>query len=174
MVRWYDSMTYQYPQLQAYTVNYTTQNSISQLEYYMSNKHVWDEELYIHDLPDIVMSSTIAWDVIIVDAPLGYPNTGPGRFQSLYMTKLIANHTMNLLLSSTQLSQRANTSVAMTDQDHVVHVFVDDYERRVEREFSLAVFHPIVPQRVTPRPAYKQHVTPNDQAHFIIALSNMG
>jgi Polysaccharide biosynthesis len=175
MVRWFDSMTYQYPQLQAYTVNYTTQNSISQLEYYKNTKDVWDEQLYIHDLPDI-LSSTM-WDVIIVDAPLGYPKTGPGRFQSIYMTKNIANHTLTLL-STEQPPQRREESAVTTkrlrnDQEHAVHVFVDDYERRVEREFALAVFHPVVPERVTPRPAYKQHVTPNEQAHFILSLSNM-
>ena len=174
MVRWYDSMMYQHPQLQAYTVNYTTQNSVSQLEYYTNNKDSWEEQLYIRDLPDIVVSTT-AWDVIIIDAPLGYPKTGPGRFQSIYMTKQIAKRTLTLLSSMQQtLSEmQSNKNHGDDDPEHVVHVFVDDYERRVEREFALAVFHPVVPDRVIPRPAYKEHVTPNEQAHFKISLSNM-
>ena len=159
-VRWYDSITDQYPQLQAYTVNYSTQNTKSQLKHYKENKDIWEEQLYIHELPEMVLSTT-TWDVIIVDAPLGYPRTGPGRFQSLYMTKVIAARTLNALLT-----QQPTSSA-------VVHVFVDDYERDVERDFSLAVFHPVVPERVTPRPPYKEHVTPNEQAHFIISLSNM-
>jgi hypothetical protein len=129
------------------------------LEFYKNNKDRWVEQLYIQELPDVVFSTT--WDVIIVDAPLGYPNTGPGRFQSLYMTKRIANHTLSLLSKQQQQIKS------------VVHVFVDDYERRVEREFSLAVFHPLVPERVIPRPAYKQHVTPNEQAHFQLSMSSL-
>ena len=183
MVRWYDSMTYQYPQLQAYTVNYTTQNSISQLQDYKKKKKLWKKELNIPNLPHAIFHTR--WDVIIVDAPLGYPNTGPGRFQSIYMTKIIAEHTFSLLSfqQQQQLQQggfdasstvKSNTNnVSDLAQEHVVHVFVDDYERRVEKEFSLAVFHPVKPERVVSRPAYKQHVTPNDQAHFILSSSTM-
>jgi Polysaccharide biosynthesis len=52
------------------------------------------------------------WDVILVDAPLGYPSLGPGRHQSLYMTNLLAQATLR--------NQRIEPTV--------VHVFVGDYE----------------------------------------------
>ena len=76
------------------------------------------------------------WDVIIVDAPLGCCDAGPGRYQSIYTSYLLAQ-------SGT-------------------HIFVDDYERKVERAFSNAVLGE--PLKVLARPAGASNT--NEQAHF--------
>jgi hypothetical protein len=78
------------------------------------------------------------WDVILVDAPLGCCNLGPGRYQSIYTTwKLARNGT---------------------------HIFVDDFERKIEREFSQEVYGG-PPERVITRE--KEASNANEQAHFV-------
>jgi hypothetical protein len=54
----------------------------------------------------------------------------------------------------------------LKNKDHQMHVFVDDYERRVERDFSRQVFGRTEPIKVMKRPI-KDRVKPNEQAHFV-------
>lgn len=107
---WFDVVTKKYPFLEAYKVHYHTDTKKS-FERYIHSPNLW-HELELKDLPDSVRNQN--WDVIIIDAPLGCCGTGPGRYQSIYESMRLANN---------------NT-----------HIFVDDYERKVEKEFSQAVF----------------------------------
>ena len=61
-------------------------------------------------IQNLVNDTSTHWDVIFVDAPLGCCNSGPGRYQSIYTSKLLAGRD--------------------------THIFVDDYERKVEKTFS--------------------------------------
>eukprot|EP00912_Choanoflagellata_sp_UC4_P001762 UC4_evm8s1127 len=107
-ILWFDEMTSKYPLLQAYKVHYTT-HTFRSYEKYMTRVDLWDKDLDIQNqLPDIITSTH--WDVIFVDAPLGCCNSGPGRYQSIYTSKLLAGRD--------------------------THIFVDDYERKVEKTFS--------------------------------------
>jgi len=108
----------------------------------MLHTELWDVDLDISDqLPDAVTNTH--WDVILVDAPLGCCNTGPGRYQSIYTSKVLSN---------------LNT-----------HVFVDDYERKVEKQFSLKVFDKQPVQIVERRKAASNA---NSQAHFVQVSSD--
>lgn len=109
--QWFDEITAKFPHLEAYKVHYTTK--INQLDYFLNNRQVWDRELnIIEQLPQSVRDEF--WDVILIDAPLGCCNTGPGRYQSIYTFKF--------------LWAKGG------------RIFLDNYERKVEREFSHAVF----------------------------------
>ena len=143
--RWYDLVMEKFPDLEAYAINYTTTNTEEEFSRFMSDRALWALELNITStFPTSVLKTR--WDVIIVDAPLGYPGTGPGRYQSLFMTRLLAE-------------QNEFTNNAIT------HVFVDDYERKVEREFSQKVFDRS-PVEVIGRKK-RDNVPANEQAHFV-------
>jgi len=130
---WYDVITRKYPFLEAYKVKYHTDNEKS-FQQYITSPERWPE-LRLKDLPNSIREEH--WDVIIVDAPLGCCNAGPGRYQSIYESwRMATNKT---------------------------HVFVDDYERKVEREFSQAVLGR-APDSVVPR--QKAASNANEQAHF--------
>jgi uncharacterized protein (TIGR01627 family) len=141
--RWYDQITAAHPSLEAYVVDYTTKNDEVNLERFMNNPGKWGKELEIKGFPKAVMDTR--WDVILVDAPMGYPGAGPGRFQSLYWTMLLARKYENV--------------------SPMVHVFVDDYERKVEREFSQRVFER-APMEIVGRKRTST-VPANEQAHFV-------
>lgn len=68
------------------------------------------------DLPNIVYETS--WDAIFVDGPQGWGDDTPGRMQSLYMAKTLSNK---------------NTDV-----------FVHDFDREVERVWSLELFSNMV------------------------------
>jgi len=130
---WYDVITRKYPFLEAYKVHYHT-DTVESFQQYIDSPDRW-HELRLNDLPDSIRGEN--WDVIVVDAPLGCCNTGPVRYQSIYESwRMATNHT---------------------------HVFVDDYERKVEREFSQAVFGR-APDSVVRRT--KAASNANEQAHF--------
>ena len=136
---WYDVITQKYPFLEAYKVHYHT-DTVKSFQQYIDSPDRW-HELHLNDLPETIRSEN--WDVIVVDAPLGCCNAGPGRYQSIYESwRMATNHT---------------------------HVFVDDYERKVEREFSQAVFGR-APDSVVRRP--KAASNENEQAHFGPPLSH--
>ena len=133
---WFDLITSKYPFLEAQKVHYTT-DTVKSYDRYMQHSEFWDIELDIRDqLPDSFANTR--WDVILVDAPLGCCNAGPGRYQSIYTSKLLSNPD--------------------------THVFIDDYERKVEKQFSLKVFDK-QPIRVIERP--KAASKANAQAHFV-------
>jgi len=81
----------------------------------------------------------IDWDVIIVDAPAGNYDEAPGRYQSIYNSKQLIR------------------------PNKITHVFVDDYDRKVERKFSLKVFGN--PTKIIKRPR-KKNSEKNSQAYF--------
>jgi uncharacterized protein (TIGR01627 family) len=141
-VMWYDSIVSKYPYLNSHKVHYTTKNNKDNLAKYMKNP--WSADLKIANLPQAVRD--IAWDVIIVDAPLGCCDMGPARFQSLFHSLLLARN--SLLKRSVK----------------EVHVFVDDYEREIERKYSQRVFGK-APVKVTTRKSGVSNA--NQQAHFV-------
>lgn len=99
--RWFTKITKAYPYLEAYKVTYSTNLKIS-FERYSSTHKFWNELDMQSQLPLSVTNTN--WNVIIVDAPLG-SGKGPGRYQSIYMSKLLLK---------------------------AGHVFVDDCERKIE------------------------------------------
>jgi len=146
-ILWHDHITSQYPYLNAYKVHYTTKNDDSNFEKYMNDP--WSSDLVINNFPKEVMETK--WDVILVDAPLGWGEgnwgTGPGRYQSIYTTLQIAR------------KQLIEGSVS------TVHVFIDDYERRVENQYTQKVFGNKKPYRIIDREEGISNA--NRQAHFI-------
>jgi uncharacterized protein (TIGR01627 family) len=139
---WFDMITAKYPFLEAYAVHYTT-DTVKSYDKYMRRTELWDIDLDIRaQLPNSVTNTR--WDVILVDAPLGCCNVGPGRYQSIYTSKLLSN-------SDT-------------------HVFVDDYERKVEKQFSLKVFDQ-QPVKIVKRQTAASNA--NDQAHFVHVSINI-
>jgi Polysaccharide biosynthesis len=162
-LRWYDLVTQQHPELQAYAVNYTTRNTPQQREHFQKHPMIWNDALRMDHLPDVVWNTV--WDVILVDAPLGYQDTGPGRFQSIFMTKLLVQRSFQMMGRAVEGAPEALPSKQHSELG-VVHVFVDDYERPLERDFSQLVYDRL-PIRVVSRPKYGSHVSPNQQAHFI-------
>lgn len=131
--QWYNVITRKYPFLEAYKVHYHT-DTVNSFPEYIDSPRRW-HELELADLPSSIRNER--WDVILVDAPLGCCNAGPGRYQSIYETWRLAKQT--------------------------AHVFVDDYERKVEREFSQAVFGR-APDSVVKRKRAASNE--NEQAHF--------
>ena len=122
-VQWFDEITAKYPYLEAYKVHYSTK-VYGDFKKYMTMYDNNDHTALAADL-DITSQLPadlldVVWDTIIVDAPQGWHKNGPGRYQSLYTSKILADR------------QAAN--------GHSTHIFVDDYERKVEREFSQKVF----------------------------------
>lgn len=131
---WFNKIIDTYPYLKAYTVNYTTETEKS-FNRYIDNTELWAELDISSQLPPVIRNTY--WDVIIVDAPPGYKGA-PGRYQSIYTSSLLAGNG--------------------------THVFVDDYERKVEREFSKKMLGE--PIEVVKRPA-KGYLGNNQQAHFL-------
>jgi len=108
---WITEMTAKYPMLEVYQMNYTTLISRDFDRYTRSAAH-WAELDLRSKLPADVVSED--WDVIIVDAPMGYAPSNVGRFSSIYTSKLLVKKP--------------------TD------IFVDDCERRVENLMGSAVY----------------------------------
>lgn len=138
-ILWYDVITKKHPFLKACKMHYSTQTKDSYTKYMDASTDVMVADLDLSSqLPEDVQS--IKWDVIIVDAPQGSWNMGPGRYQSIY------------------------TSYALAKKHGTKYIFIDDYERKVERKFSLKVFGK-EPFRVLRR-GFKWGALPNQQAQF--------
>ncbi|XP_045167296.2 uncharacterized protein LOC123530584 [Mercenaria mercenaria] len=131
---WFKKIMKKYPYLEAYPVYYTTETEKS-FDKYINNRDIWSDLDIRSQLPRVVKQ--IPWHVIIVDAPPGY-NGGPGRYQSIYTSSLLARNG--------------------------THIFVDDYNRKVEKQFSLKMLG--TPVEVVERPP-KGILFANEQAHFI-------
>ena len=132
---WYDKIKHKFPYLEAYTVKYTTDIEDS-FDKYKNNSDIWSDLDLRAELPPVVNKTP--WDVIIVDAPTGYKKGTPGRYQSIYTSSLIAHNG--------------------------THIFVDDFERKVERVFSLKMLGN--PVEVIERKPHS-NAPANKQAHFI-------
>lgn len=131
-VSWYDAIMKKFPYLEAYKINYTTSKSKSFDKYY-DHPDLWKDLDLRQQLP--VSLTTMEWHVIIIDAPIGYDDRGPGRYQSIVTSSLLAQPGS--------------------------HIFVDDYDRKIERLFSIRIFGK--PVEVITRQNF-----PNEQAHFIV------
>jgi hypothetical protein len=140
--RWFDLMIEKYPHLEAYAVHYATKNNDATYNRFYSHPENW-KHLEMQSLPKDVLET--CWDVILVDAPLGCCGLGPARFQSIYMTKVLVNRSMSMC-------------------GILIHVFVDDYERKVEHTFSVQVFQ-ASPIEILSRPNGVSNA--NEQAHFL-------
>jgi uncharacterized protein (TIGR01627 family) len=153
--RWLDVITGANPQLEAYAIDYTTTNTKESYDLYMQHPETWPTKLKLAAPMFPKELWQIQWHVILVDAPLGYNKMGPGRYQSLYMSQLLARN-------SQSLSKHAD----------IVHVFVDDYDRRVERDFAQKVLNG-APLEVIARPE-RNSVPANEQAHFVWDNDSVG
>jgi len=135
---WYDIITRKFPFLEAYKVHYST-HTVASFDKYIASPYLWKSNLDIcSQLPSEL--TRVLWDVIIIDAPLGCCDSGPGRYQSIYTSKLLA---------------RKNT-----------HIFVDDFERKVENAFAQAVFGG-KPLKITKRVVDGRY-TSQEQAYFVV------
>lgn len=77
---WYREVSERHPFLEAYQIAYTTkQKDWRKIE--PSSKELW------LNLPPSVMEQK--WDVILVDAPAGWHEEGPGRMQSIHMSSVL-------------------------------------------------------------------------------------
>jgi hypothetical protein len=132
---WFDNVTSANPYLEAYKVTYDT-HQVDSFYKYLYHRELWPDLDLRPQLPEFI--SEIIWHVIIVDAPKGFGD-GPGRYQSIYTSSLLA---------------RKGT-----------HIFVDDFERRVEHEYALNMLGQ--PVEILERPEVEGFVVLNLQAHFI-------
>jgi hypothetical protein len=139
-IHWYSKIMQKFPYLEAYRVKYKT-NTFKSFSKYVNNPETWNELDLCSQLPESFTQTH--WHVIIVDAPLGCGKSGPGRYQSIYTSWKLA---------------KINT-----------HIFVDDFDRKVEHEFSVNIFGK--PIDVIKRSKTK-FSRANEQAHFIIHSSN--
>lgn len=148
---WYDHVMKLHPELEVYKVHYTTDLYDDYYKFMNGTTDLWNQELDLK-LSSSITSEEITWDVILVDAPAGYGGANqhqPGRYQSIY--------------TSLKLAQQSATKLGRP-----VHVFVDDYNRKLERHFSQRVFAG-KPKSVTTRSG-GEHGGPeaNEQAHFVV------
>lgn len=157
--RWFDVVTAQNPKLEAYAVDYTSTNMAATYNLLSGHPEKWSKLEIQTNFPKVVRETR--WDVILVDAPLGFANAGPGRYQSLYMTKLLAKKSESMPRKDRESVAEGGYALKST----AIHVFVDDFERKVEREFSQQVFG-VPPLKVVKRRA-KADVPENEQAHFV-------
>ncbi|CAA2968015.1 glucuronoxylan 4-O-methyltransferase 3-like [Olea europaea subsp. europaea] len=120
---WMKMVKKQMPSLEIYHVSYETDiKQADELLYKGKSgecKVVGDPRsskcpLAIKNFPSIVYE--IEWDVIMVDAPVGSYNRGPGRMNTIYTVGLLAKN----------------------KEDGETDVFVHDIERKVEDTFSRA------------------------------------
>ncbi|XP_053380281.1 uncharacterized protein LOC128548817 [Mercenaria mercenaria] len=139
-IMWYDKIVKQYSFLEVYRVHYTT-NTVKSFKKYINSPEIWFELDLSNQLPASVTQTH--WHVIIIDAPLGCCQKGPGRYQSIYTSRVLGSKG--------------------------THVFVDDFERKVEHEFSIKVFGK--PVEVIQRRSTNASRA-NEQAHFIFSSYN--
>ncbi|KAL4226316.1 hypothetical protein ACF0H5_014299 [Mactra antiquata] len=132
---WFAKITSKYPFLNALEVKYST-HLVQSLERYSHYRSLWHELNVSDQLPASVKDT--AWDVIIVDAPAGFKPGNAGRYQSIFTSAFLA--------------------------EVGTHIFVDDYERKVEYEMSNQILG--TPVEVTRRPM--TFINSNVQAHFIV------
>ncbi|ETO19630.1 hypothetical protein RFI_17601 [Reticulomyxa filosa] len=106
--------------LEVYTINYTTDFMDGVPILKGRNYSHLDEVQYPKEIIDGVDGKQ-RWDFILVDGPLGHVH---GRFQSIYLAYRLAKKTLHL------------DAVERKDYNSVVHIFVHDAERWIERYFS--------------------------------------
>lgn len=136
---WYDKIIGKYSYLESYKVQYST-DKLSSYNKYINHPELWLDLDIRSQLPASVLQTP--WHVIIVDAPPGtwcIFSCAPGRYQSIYTSSLLARNG--------------------------THVFVDDYEREVERAFSLKMLG--TPVEVVKRTRKGIFLSANEQAHFV-------
>jgi hypothetical protein len=141
--QWFQFIMKTFPFLEGHQVTYSTQLEQDWGRFH-EHPELWEDNLSIDNFPAELWERD--WDVILVDAPLGCCGMGPGRYQSIYTTHQLVQK----LLKKTKKKE--------------VHLFIDDYERKVERDFSREVFGR-EPIKVVTRPEGASNS--NEQAHFV-------
>ena len=170
---WRDYIMKIYPFLQCFPVGYTTtrDNMLDNYDTFVMgqnsyNQHNWCN-LQIAKFPEVVLNTT--WDIIIVDAPERCSTIdscsdedGPSVLQALYMTKvLVAN----------QLKRQSTSSP--------IHVYVDDYDRVLEKEFASRLFlnkkieNENIPNRILERRSIQSLNKIVQVAHFMFNATSI-
>lgn len=148
---WMDDTTKKFPQLEAYLVEYST-TCVGSWDKLHLHPNAWPALDLRTQLPQSIADEQ--WHVVIIDSPLGYQGSGPGRYQPII---------------TTQLMRRAGVKV---------DVFVDDFDRKVEDVFSREVFD-LKPIKVIDRPARPIGPTEpvavpfNQQGHFVFEAQGL-
>jgi len=85
----------------------------------LKNESYYMQNLYMSDLPIAVLFEK--WDVIIIDAPYGWPQQGhPGRMLPIYTTSIMVGNSLKY--------------------GKKVHIFVHDMDRPIETQYSAKFF----------------------------------
>jgi len=85
---WFDRISQENPQINAYLVTYNTQRRQWQE---LLNRN--DEAKLLLDLPDVIKE--VKWDLIFVDAPEGWSDEKPGRMKSIFTAAKLAHDSKN-------------------------------------------------------------------------------
>ncbi len=95
--RFFDKVTKEYPEIEAYLVNYKTH-----LEDWQ--KIINDPSKLTLDMPSALKNKKgyLKWDVILVDGPAGYNNLSSGRMKSIYMSSVLAKKDGHIFVHDTE------------------------------------------------------------------------
>ena len=150
----YEKIHAEHRKLEIHRVHYSTLNTAALQNNLLGHPDKWECSLTMdestHKLPKILFE--IPWDVILVAGPNAADNRDPGKFQSLFMTRTLANN-----------SQKLGTGVS--------HVFVKNYERPIDSKFSKEVYAGEPTSVVKDKISVGKKNVPTEQAHFMLGDS---
>jgi rhamnogalacturonan II specific xylosyltransferase len=136
-----DEIIQKYPFLEVYRVR-SKINTDQSFVKYVNHPETWHELDLCDQLPNSVIQTH--WHVIVVQSSHGCCGIGPRRCQSIYTSWKLANKG--------------------------THILIDDFDNKVEQEFSLGVLGK--PQEIT-KTQNKTFTKYNEQAHFIVSADNV-
>jgi Polysaccharide biosynthesis len=126
---WFQSITAKQPYLEAYKVTFSTTNDAFHFDHFVGHPDHWKFLELSFIVPEVVRQ--IHWNVVLVDGP-GLGGAGPGRLQSLYMTKILVEDINKTSTKESSLEQGA--------MNVTTHVFVGGFESQDGRMLSQQVF----------------------------------